>query len=173
MQLDDFTQQVHEQLTASAALGDDRTREIAAALAAAARSSVRMAILDALSAASVEITDELYNAGDGQASPAVTVRLEGADTARFAVSGPPPEPAEPVALTKADEGEATARISLRLTDGLKANIEKAAAEAELSVNSWLVRAATQALRSEPGGGASWSGHHTGRGAQRITGWVTG
>ncbi len=173
MQLDDFTHQVHDQLTAAAALGDDRTREIAAALATTARSSVRMAILDALAAATTEITDALYDAGDGQASPAVTVQLDGADTARFSVNGPPPEPVDSVPLSKSDDGEATARISLRLSDNLKADIEKAAGQAEISVNSWLIRAASLALRSDPAAASPWPGQHSGRGAQRITGWVTG
>lgn len=175
MELDAFTQHVHDQLTASAALGDDRTREIAAALAATARSSVRLAILQALSAASAEITDALYAVGNGQASPAVTVHLEGTDTVRFAVAGPPGEPAEPEAAARSDDGETTARISLRLSEGLKTEIEKAAGQADVSVNSWLVRAASQALRAGAGDWSGWSGsgHQYGRGAQRITGWITG
>ena len=115
MELDALTQHVHDQLTASAALGDERTREIAAALAATARSSVRLAILEALSAASAEITDALYAAGNGQATPAVTVHLEGADTVRFTVSGPPGEPAEagerrPVGGRRGDRPDFTAVV---------------------------------------------------------------
>ncbi|HEX2902759.1 MAG TPA: ribbon-helix-helix domain-containing protein [Jatrophihabitans sp.] len=176
MHLETMTAQVDTQLAAAAALGDDRTREIAAALAASARSSVRLAILDALSAAAAEITDALYAAGGGPASPAVTLRLDG-DTVHFSVT---PPPAEPVAATeppgtRADEGEATARISLRLPDALKAEIEQAAGQAELSVNSWLIRAASQALRGPASDWESWSGraHQYGHGAHRLTGWVTG
>ena len=174
MELDAFTQHVHDQLTAAAALGDERTREIATALAATARSSVRLAILDALSAAAAEITDALYAGGDGGASPAVTVHLDAPDTVRFSVSGPPSEPAEPMTPNRVEDGDATARISLRLSDSLKSDIEKAAAAADVSVNSWLVRAAASALRTGSGDG-NWSGagHQYGRGAQRITGWVTG
>lgn len=172
MQLDALTQQVHDQLTASAALGDDRTREIATALAATARSSVRLAILDALTTATAEITDALYAAGNGQASPAVALHLDGADAVRFTVSGPPAEP-DAASSGRAEDGEATARISLRLSDGLKADIEKAAGQAEISVNSWLVRAAANALKGGAGDWNTWAGDQHNHGTQRITGWVTG
>lgn len=173
MELEPLTHQVHDQLTAAAALGDDRTRDIAAALATTVRSSVRLAILDALTAATGEITDALYAAGNGSASPAITVHLDGADTVRFTVTGPPAEPAEPAGRT--EDGETTARISLRLSDSLKADIERAASQAEVSVNSWLIRAASNALRGSSSDWSNWTmpGHQHGRGAQRITGWVTG
>jgi len=177
MQLSTHTHTVAEQLAAAAALGDERTRQIAAALAETAQSAVRLAVLDALTAAGVEITDALYNAGGGSASPAVTVQLEDGDTIRFIVSGPPPEPAE--TSTRAEDGEATARISLRLSDSLKGEIEAAAARADASVNSWLVRAATSALAAGTAGGwGNWSawagpGGPAGHGARRVTGWVTG
>lgn len=175
MELDALTHTVSDQLNAAAALGDGRTREIAAALASTARSSVRLAILDALAAAATEITDALYATADGQAAPAITVHLEGSETVRFSISGPPPEPAEPASSARPEDGEATARISLRLSDRLKAEIEKAAGQAELSVNSWLIRAASTALKAGSGEGPGWPGpgHQYGRGAQRITGWVTG
>ncbi len=170
MELEQFLHDVSRQLTAAAALGDERTREVAAALADTARSSVRMAILDALAAATIEVTDALHAAsGSAQPAPAVTLQLTG-DQVRFTVSAPPDEePPEP-APSRADDGDATARISLRLTDTLKADIERAAGKAGLSVNSWLVRAATTALR--PAGTPSGGWHSTG-GGHRFTGWVTG
>jgi hypothetical protein len=72
-------------------------------------------------------------------------------------------------MQEGEEG-AGARISFRLTEHLKGRIEEAAAQAGLSVNAWLVRAASAAL--EPGDRdrrsserrASWGG-------QRYTGWV--
>ena len=166
MELDDYLREVSEQLTAAAALGDERTREVAAALAATARSSVRMAILDALAAATTEVTDALHAAG-AQPAPAVSLHLAG-DQVRFTVTGPPPD--EPSESARTDDGDATARISLRLTDSLKAEIERAASQAGLSVNSWLVRAATNALRPGPGPGSGW---FSATGGHRFTGWVTG
>ena len=57
-----------------------------------------------------------------------------------------------------------------IRDSLKSRIEEAAGQAGLSVNAWLVRAATAALESgDPGSGPSrrapWGG-------QRYTGWVS-
>jgi hypothetical protein len=180
MNLNDHTRKVREQLLAAAALGDDRTQQIAGTLAATVDSSVRLAILDAVSAAAAEITTALFDASSGHQSPAVSVQLDG-DEVRVLVSHAPSEPAD---APRPDDGEANARISLRLSDSLKADIEKAATAADVSVNAWLVRAAANALRSgggQPGGwpGSSWLpagewpwGHH-GRGGTRITGWVTG
>lgn len=169
MELEQFLHDVSRQLTAAAALGDERTREVAAALADTARASVRMAILDALAAATVEVTDALHAAiGSAQPIPAINLQLTG-DQVRFTVTTPPDvEPAEPDA-SRSDDGDATARISLRLTDTLKADIERAAGTAGLSVNSWLVRAASRALRPD---GAPPGGWHSG-GGHRFTGWVTG
>jgi hypothetical protein len=173
MQLSDYTQQVQEQLRAASALGDERTQQIASALGGAVEASVRLAILDALSAASAEITAALFDASGGQQSAAVTVQLVG-DDLRVVVTPPAAERAEP---PRQDEGEATARISLRLSESLKADIEEAAAASDISVNTWLVRAAANSLRGTDAGwptGPDWAGGgQHGRGATRITGWITG
>lgn len=172
MQLSDFSHRVHDQLAASAALGDDRTREIAATLSAVTQSAVRLTVLDALSAASLDLNAALQDAAGGPSGLAVTVQLDG-DEVRFVLSGPPAEATEP---PRGDDGEATARISLRLAEALKAEIEHAAGHAETSVNNWLVKAASAALRTGPAGwraGESWPDSRSSRGAHRITGWVGG
>jgi hypothetical protein len=167
MELERFLIQVSEQQTAAAALGDEHTRQVAGALSATARSAVRMAVLDALAAATVEVTDALHAAG-AQPAPAISLQLAG-DEVRFTVTtAPVVEDAEPAA-GRPDDGDTTARISLRLTEALKADIERAAGQAGLSVNGWLVRAASSALRpggQPPGGWHSPGGH-------RVTGWITG
>jgi hypothetical protein len=181
MELDEFTNRVHDQLIAAAALGDERTQQIAATLATTAHSAVRLAILDAVSAAGLEINAALFEAANGEPSPAVSIHLEG-DSIRVSVTHPPTQAEEP---SRPDDGEATARISLRLSEGLKSEIEQAAVNAEVSVNTWLVRAATTAVNSGsrgsswlpgpgswPPGPGSWPGG-PGRGSNRITGWVTG
>jgi len=157
MQLDDFIRQVHDQLSASAALGDERTQQIAATLATTVEPAVRLAIMNALADAADEITGALL---DAPGSPVISVRLDG-DQLRVDVTRGEPQPlARP-----ADDGDAGARISLRLSEALKADVEAAAGRDGLSVNSWLVRAATSALASGPGGRT-----HNG---QRITGWING
>jgi len=60
------------------------------------------------------------------------------------------------------------RINLRMPDQLKGRIEQAAASEGLSVNSWLVRAATAALeRTDPGRRRE---PRPPMGGQRFTGW---
>ena len=167
MQLDGYVDQVQDQLVAAAALGDDRAREIAAALANAAAPAVRLAVLTALAAAADEVTAALL---DHPGSPVVAIALD-VDEIRIAVTaglGEPPQPPRP------DEGDASARISLRLSEALKAEVDDAAAGAGVSVNTWLVRAATTALASggvtsQAGGGRVQRAGST----QRVTGWIAG
>src|SRR4051812_29224364 len=173
MQLQHHLAQVSDQLAAAAALGDDRTKEVAAALGAASSSAVRLALLHAVTEAADEITAALL---DYPGAPAVTVHLDGDDLA-LDVRATHTEEAP-----RADEGEATARISLRLTEALKAEID-AAAEAEgISVNTWLVRVAANAARNPFAGGpfanvaGAFGAAARGRGRrgdQRISGWING
>jgi hypothetical protein len=173
MQLEEYVRQVHDQLRASAALGDERTQQVASALAGTIDSSVRLALLAAVSAAAGEITAALFEANDG---PAVTVALDG-DEIRVDITRTVDAP--PTTPPSTDDGEASARISLRLSERLKADVEQAAGRDGVSVNTWLVRAASAALTRPggmpPGGGwpGPWSGQQHGRGAHRVTGWVTG
>jgi hypothetical protein len=62
------------------------------------------------------------------------------------------------------------RINLRLPDTLKSRVEEAAGRERLSVNAWLVRAATAALTPDTRGTSQPAGR-TGRGSQSLTGWV--
>jgi hypothetical protein len=163
MQLQPHVTQVAEQLAATAALGDERTREVAHSLAAAAAPAVRLALLGAVTRAADEITAHLV---DQPGSPAVTVRLDGDE---LAVDVAATDPAGPDELRR-DDGEPTARISLRLTEALKADIDAAAERDGVSVNTWLVRAAAAALRSGPFD-RGMPGLRAG--GSRITGWING
>ena len=168
MQLDNYVHAVQAQLTAAAALGDDRVREIAATLAGAASPAVRLAVLNALAAAADEITAALL---DSPGAPSVAVRLD-TDEVRIAVTTTAADPAQPL---RPDETDSTARISLRLSEVLKAEIDGAAAQAGVSVNTWLTRAATAALDStfsDPGGTAD-ARHRSVSNAHHITGWING
>jgi HicB-like protein involved in pilus formation len=104
------------------------------------------------------------------------VRLRGRDP-EFVVTPPPAEPAvdaeEPTAVPVSappdeDDGGMT-RINLRLPDRLKARVEQAAAAEGLSVNSWLVRAATAAVERP-----AFDPHRpprTPQSGQRYSGWA--
>src|SRR5262245_4254891 len=145
MQLHTQIEQVQSQLAAAAALGDEATRQIASALATAAEPAVRLAVLSAASAAADEITAALI---DIPGSPTVSVRMEG-DEIRVDVRTAD-VPDEPAPTAQPEEADASARISLRLSETLKGEIEVAARTTSVSVNTWLVRAASAALSGSSG-----------------------
>lgn len=171
MDLTPFVDNVRRELAVAAEAGGAEASALAERLTAPLASAIRLALLDALSAASDEITRDL-------APGSVEVRLR-AGEASFAVTPPAAgqaEQAEPVAAAAPeplpeDEG-ATARINFRLPENLKTRVEEAAAAQGRSVNAWLVRAASAALnpseRAMPPAPASGGR----RGAQRYTGWVS-
>lgn len=145
MELQTYVDNVRDQLLTAAENSGDESRLAAERMTATIDSALRLALLEAVSAAADEITVEL-------APGSVEVRLRGRDP-EFAVTAPatpPIQSAPPVAPAVAlpmpvdtDDG-GTSRITLRLPELLKSRIE-AAAEAEgLSVNGWLVRSLTAA-----------------------------
>jgi hypothetical protein len=168
MELHSYVEQIRAQLGAAAALGDERARHTADVLAAAAEPAVRLAVLAAVTAAADEITAALL---DAPGAPTVAVRLDGDELRVDVRTVETADDEGPVAEQPAD-ADATARISLRLSDSLKAQIDVAARSGSMSVNAWLVRAATRALGTEPGARPASGATHV-KGAHRITGWVNG
>lgn len=167
MQLDRHLERLHERLTLAAQTGEEQEARAAQRLLASLDDSLRLTLLDVLSAAAAEITREL-------APRSVELRLRGPDP-EFAVSAPadPFEREGDGAPTVAGGdapagGEGTARINLRLPEQLKARVEQAAEQEGLSINAWLVRAVAGAVdRGRSGtGGPSRPSH----GSQRYTGW---
>ncbi|MEU8530038.1 MULTISPECIES: hypothetical protein [Streptomyces] len=171
MDLTPYVDHLRHELAVAANAGGDEARALAERLTAPLESAARLTILNALSAASDEITQEL-------APGSVDVRLRGLDPEFVVTPAPTPEPVEaapatpvappaaPLAL-EGDEG-GTARINLRLPAHLKARVEEVAGQEGLSVNAWLVRAVARSL--EPGEPARPAGrtNHVG---QSYTGWV--
>lgn len=168
MELRPYIDALHHELTLAAAAGGDDARELAERLTAPLESAVRLALLDALSEAAAEITREL-------APGSVDLRLRDREPS-FVVT---PAPADPVASAPGGapqpgpapapgEDEATVRISLRLPEHLKTRVEQAAARAGISINTWLIRAASAAADGDAGRPAVES---VATGGQRYTGWV--
>lgn len=181
MDLMPYIDNLRRQLMAAAEPGGADIRATAERLATALEPAARLALMDALSDAADEITrdvapgsvevrlrggrpdfivtpplaDQSFAGTDEGDRPAVAA----ADARPFA--GPvPPEP---------EEG-GTARITLRLPEHLKPQVEEAARREGLSVNAWLVRAVAAGLDTGTGT------RRTGRGASRpvgrgYTGWV--
>jgi hypothetical protein len=163
MHIDPYIDQVRSQLTAAAALGDERTQQVAATLASSAAAAVRLAIINALSEATGQVNAALLDT-PGTGAATVSLQLDGDDVALSVRR----MPADDSPMAAPEDGEATARISLRLTEQLKVDVERAATAESISVNTWLVRSARAGLSArrptDPAGS---------KGTHRITGWVTG
>lgn len=168
MELQPYVMQVQSQLAAAAGLGDASTRATADALAMAAEPAVRLAVLGAVAAAADEITAALL---DSPGAPAVSVRIDG-DDLRIEVRTSAVDEPVAEAVATGDDADNTARISLRLSEALKGQIEAAARSNAVSVNTWILRAASLALSGS--GPRTW-GRATGDAGsgRRVTGWING
>ncbi|HTX13013.1 MAG TPA: hypothetical protein VME22_30625 [Solirubrobacteraceae bacterium] len=178
MELEPYVDNLREQLAVAASAGGEDALSLAQRLTAALESSVRLTLLDALSAAAAEITSEL-------APGSVEVRLRAGEP-EFVVTIPQAETpgrqadsTEPAgewvtgaAAAAAASGEGgTARINLRLPDQLKSQVEQNADRQGLSTNAWLVRAVAAAVdRGQPGPGRGPGQQRSPRSGQRYTGW---
>ena len=127
MQLDTHVQALQAELASLASIGDEQVAAAAERLSQGLASSLRLRLLELLSEAALEVGTQLP-------SGHVEVRLAGQDPALVYI----PEETE-VESPPAEEG-LTARITLRLPEGLKAGVEASAAREGLSVNAWIVRA---------------------------------
>jgi len=164
MDLTPYVENLRRELATAAAAGGDEARALAERLTAPLESAVRLALLDALSAATAEITRDL-------APGSVDLRLRGREpsfvvimpTEPYADEPPPPPAPEPV-----PDDSGTARINLRLSEQLKSRVEEAAGRAGVSINAWLVRAAARAVDAESERGTP---PRAPRGGQRYSGWV--
>jgi hypothetical protein len=184
MDLSPYVESIHRQLAAAGEAGGEETRAVAERLTAPLDAAIRLALQDALAAAAEEITCEL-------APGSVELRLRGGHP-EFVVAPPPADLADDTRLSDIDERAPTTRvrpaalggapfppaegddgsmtrINLRMPDHVKTRIEQAAARAGLSVNAWLVGAASAALdRAGPTGAGR---RRASPGAQRYQGWA--
>ena len=162
MDLQRYVEEVRRQLAAAAEAGGDDARALAERLTPALDSVLRLTLLEALGEAAAEITRDL-------APGSVDVRLRGREPEFVVTVAPADTTPEPVEATSYADDAATARINLRLPDQLKARVEQAAERHGLSVNAWLVRAASAAVdrgdtQPQPSRGQA-------RGGQNYRGWV--
>lgn len=172
MDLRSYVDFLGRELATAAEAGGDEARALAQRLAGSVESAVRLTLLEALSAAADEISLDL-------APGSVEVRLRGRDPSfvvrpppselAYATAAPEPEAVPDTGPAGTDEA-ASARINFRLPEQLKASIEEAAAKEGRSVNAWLGRVASAALRQP--GTESAPAQRGGRGRQRYTGWVS-
>jgi hypothetical protein len=126
MQIDGHIQALREDLARVAALGDEATARAADLLSVAIEASISRRIQDVLAEAALELNAQLDEAH-------VEVRIVGRDPELVLVREGGSEP-------EAVEEALSARITLRLPDGLKRRVEEGASREGISVNTWIVRA---------------------------------
>ncbi|MHA7650768.1 histidine kinase [Mycobacterium sp. ML4] len=163
MELQCYVDAVRNELKVAASAAGAYAQELAERLTAPLESALRLALLEALSAAAEEITGEL-------APGSVELRLRGRDP-EFVVNSPPDEQAldntdDNAFVAHYDDDGSIWRVTLRLPEGLKAHIEAAARRDGASLNSWLVRAAAARAALDPTPGRSAR-----RAAHRLSGWA--
>jgi hypothetical protein len=136
-------------------LGDDRVAEAAARVAAVISRSVPARVLELLSDAAAELSEEL---SEGR----VEVRVAGDDVDLAYVED---EQAQRGDFESGGEsGDVSARITLRLSEALKARVEESAARESVSVNTYVLRTLERGTSVSRG-----RGH---RGGTRLRGYGT-
>jgi len=143
MDIERHVQAIQSDLAAAAALGDEASAAAGERLAAAVESSLQLRLLDVLTEATLALNAQL-------SSGHVEVRLAGRDPElvlvedRAGEAEPPPAPGDHL----------SARITLRLPEALKAQIELVASSEGVSANAWIVRALSRALEPRKNRGRS-------------------
>ncbi len=143
-------------LAAAAGVGGPEAAAAADRLALAAEPALRLLLVDLLTDAAAELSPQL-------GGTPVEVRMRGRDP-ELVVSAPVAAPAP----APAAEDEGTARLTLRLPEGLKARAEAASAAEGLSVNAWLIRAVSHGL--QPAGPRMRWTQAPGPGPRRLSGY---
>jgi hypothetical protein len=162
MELSPYVEGLRRDLGALTRFAPDEVVRLAEQLAEALDSSVRLSMLNVLTAAAAEITDRLE-------LTVIDVRLAGGEP-EFVVTVLGEQESEPSAVgaEPAADDAGTARVTLRLPESLKARVEAQAAASGISVNTWLVQAAMRALDNpgQPGSQRNRQGS-----SHRITGFA--
>ncbi len=135
MQMAHHIHAIQEDLAAAASLaGDEATVDAGRRLTQALGSSLHLRLLDVVSEAALALSDSVPGR--------IEVRLAGRDPELVYVEE---EEAEPEPTPSGGDDSFSARITLRLPEGLKAQIEVAANIEGASVNTWIVRALQRGL----------------------------
>jgi hypothetical protein len=133
MQLANHIRAIQADLAASAALGDESSAEAGRRISEALEPALHLRLLDILTEAALGLSEALP---EGH----VEVRLAGREPDLVYVEDV--QAAEPQAAVGDD---LSARITLRLPEGLKARVEAASGLEGISTNAWIVRALSRAL----------------------------
>jgi hypothetical protein len=152
MDIDRHVHAIQADLAAAAALGDEATAAAGERLAAAVSASLQLRLLDVLTDASLALNAQL-------SSGHVEVRLAGRNPDLVVVDDSDGE----AETAPAPGDDLSARITLRLPEGLKVQIEAVASSEGVSTNAWIVRALSRALEPRRDG--------TTRSGKRLQGYA--
>ncbi len=133
-------------------LGDDTVAEVAERIADVLARSVPGRVLDLLSDAAAELTASLP---DGR----IDIRVAGDDVDMTYVENEPGPMQAP-----GDGDDLSARITLRVSEGLKSRVEQGAAADGVSVNTFILRTLERATSSNRS--------RSGRAGNRLRGYGT-
>lgn len=138
MDLSPYVDAVRADLDAAAAVGTDEAQASARLLSGALDASLRLALLDALSALAAEVTAS----GDVE----VELRMHGREP-QVVVSPAPEEGSASPSAERLDDGDdrGSVRLTVRMPEALKERAEEQAGREGLSVNAYMVRAVQQAV----------------------------
>ena len=164
MDLQPYLSRIANVLDRVTALADDETREVSQRLAVALEPGLRLAMTELLSDAAADLSSRLGGA-------VITVRMDGQEPVLQVTDAPIAEPIDPPlppapGLPPDEVDDGTARVTVRLPDGLKRRAETLAQQARQSLNTWIVDAVRAA--TEPPSTPSAPTIRTGR---RLTGWA--
>lgn len=140
MDIERHVQTIQADLAAAASLGDPSVAAAGERLAGAVASTLQLRLLDVLTDATLGLNEQLT-------SGHVEVRLAGRDPELVLVEDAAPE-GDPGAPAPGDD--LSARITLRLPEVLKGQVDAAAASEGISANAWIVRALARAVEPRPG-----------------------
>ena len=135
MLISDFVERVQEDFKNLAELAGPETGAIVERIGAAVEPALQKHFLEAL--------NDLVQEFNLQDSVALTLNLEGDQIRMTRVVAAEPDVAAPT------PSDYSARIALRLSDGLKEDIENLATDVGSSVNSWIVRTLERSVRVDP------------------------
>ena len=173
MELSGYVDTLRNELAVAARSAGRDAESLAERLTAPLESAIRLVLQEAVSDAAQEISRDL-------APGSVDVRLRGRDLGFVVDRGPGerrpiatpaamPVPETPQDAREAKDADAgTARLTVRLPETLKAQIEAAAERDGLSVNAFLVRTLGAALQSGTVGSPTPERFDRGN---HLSGWV--
>jgi hypothetical protein len=168
MDITPHVEALRQDLTRAAEVGGIEVEVAAERLLGALEPAMRLALMDVLSQAAAEISEQLPGV-------AIDVRLKGREP-EFAVTGAAQPAADAPGADEpfdTDTDDGVARITLRLPEALKTRAEALAASRGQSLNTWLVGAARAAAQEGP---RDDHPHHAGPGrhglsGKRLRGWA--